>query len=282
MPGIVTSRTRSLYERPPEPPFDLNWAHHSTRGIVACWPLGEASLLGQNWANPSLYRLTANGTPVLNPGPDTGYSILYNGSSQNSELASTAVLTAAPITLEAYIWPTNNTAQQAVIALTDGDTGAQWFTLECDGNIAGDPIGASRHSSVSNEFFAYTTTTYKLNAWQHACATFATTTLMNSYLNGLGAGTDTNACTPGSLTRTGIGSFHVSATHFSPFAGRIADAIVRNVALSPTEVLERADPGRRFAIYAPMGRKTFSFKAAAAAAAQPWTWVPALGPVLAQ
>ena len=208
--------------------------------------------------------MTNNNAPGISVGDGAGYSHVFNGSNQDEEIAATAVLTTFPMTLEAWINPTNATAQQAILVLSDGDTGAAYFVLEAAGHIAGDPIrGQKQASGQSPEVFAASTIGYGLSYWQHACMTCTSATLVAAYCRGGGYGESTTNSTPASIARTMIAAFRVTTSYFSPYTGRIADAIIRNVVLSPTEVMERSDPGKRYAIYHPLGRTTYGFVVAA-------------------
>lgn len=263
MPAIITSRTRLLYERPPPGPLCINWAHHSSRGIVAAWPFGGGVFGGFNIQNPTRYKFTMNNSPTTKSTSPGGYATGYNGSNQDSELASTAVIATAasnPCTLETYCLPTNAANQQALVVVENGDTGTAWYLIELAGNVAGDPARAQNHDPSALEDFATSVNGYILNRWNHVLGSFATTTSRFVMLNGVGYGANTTARASGTaLSRTMLGAFRVSSSYFSPFSGDLHSAIIRNQALSPSEARERADPGLMWSWVHQLNRVSYGF-----------------------
>ncbi len=272
--NIITRKTRSLYLRPPKPPFELNLDHESTRGIVAWWPLGHAGLSksaidasGRGWL------LTTNNTPTTGAGPRNetsgrGIAAAY-ATNQNHEFAG-AVVTAAPLTLEAWFNPNNVTGSHVLLAISDGAVGGAWFQLYAAGADAGDPLRAqAHHIGKPSETFASTTTSFLADTWQHGCATFTSATSRACYLNGGGVGTDTASATPAAMVRTMVGAFRADptdSTYYGATNGRIADAIIRNVDLTADEAMARWNARTRWAHYWRLRQKVWSFAPPAAPA----------------
>lgn len=159
---------------------------------------------------------------------------LFDDASNQYLSNSSAVLTAAPITLACWFKSDNITAQQALVSIgktSDRST----FLLYCRGNVAGDPIGALSQQSAASAV-ANTTTGYSSGTWHHGCAVFASSTSRAAYIDGGSKGTNSTSVIPLSLDVTDIGALNWSSGRLSYFSGDIAEVGIWNVALTDAEV----------------------------------------------
>lgn len=273
MPAIITSRTRRLYLRPPDPPWCLNRQHPAARGIVAYWPLGDRTTLFVRDHAAGNFHLTHNNTPDIGAGPNGGLAQIYNGVDEDHEIETGVVGTTPvpPFTFECWFNSISASTQQALIVTMNGDTGTRWYILELGGHVVGDPVRAQAHDPSAGEAFAATTTGYSVNKWHHGAAVFTATNSRTAYIDGGSPGTETASRTDvTSISRTALGAFRGGASYFSPFNGRMVEAVVRSVASSPSELLDRWSPATRWALRYPLRRRTFSFVSGGAAPIVAW------------
>ena len=171
----------------------------------------------------------------------------FNGTSQTITAASAGV-TAEPLTIAAWFYPTRNTARTVIVSLADTlgfDPGAQMFyALVEDGTKTGDPICATKHNggsaaAVSDE--ATSTSGFTINSWWHGCAVFTSTTSRTIYLNGGSSATNTTSVSTNANTvdKTAIGCLGRS-TNAAFFQGRVAEVGIWNVALNADEAASLA------------------------------------------
>ena len=168
----------------------------------------------------------------------------FNGTNQ-SITTPVAGVTAEPLTIVAWFYPTRNTARTAIVSLADttaGSPGAQMFyALIEDGTIAGDPICATKQNGVSVLAEAASTSGFITNEWNHGCAVFTSTTSRTIYLNGGSSATNTTLVSTNANTvdKTAIGCLGRS-TSVAFFQGRVAEVGIWNVALTAAEVASLA------------------------------------------
>lgn len=162
--------------------------------------------------------------------------LFASASSQYLSLAS-AVRTAAPLTMSCWFNTSDNTNFQVLMALVNTTTTANFFRLSLRGDVAADPVEFTINSGTATP---RTSTTYSINAWNHACAVETSTASHAVYLNGGGVGTSTGSQTPTGLVGTQIGRYQNGATPAGYFSGSIAEAAIWSVALTADEVLELA------------------------------------------
>jgi hypothetical protein len=172
----------------------------------------------------------------------------FNGTNQ-AITAAVAGVTAEPLTIAAWFYPTRNTARTVIVSLCDttgGGAGDQMFYgLVEDGTVAGDPICATKHnggglSAVVAE--AVSTSGFSTNTWAHGCAVFTSTTSRTVYLNGGSSATNTTNVSTNANTvdKTAIGCLG-RATNVAFFQGRVAEVGIWSVALTAEEVASLAD-----------------------------------------
>ena len=161
----------------------------------------------------------------------------FNGSSEYMNTGN-AVLTSVPITMACWFYSTSNSAKQRLISIGDKDSSNDFFHLSAMGNVTGDPLRASvKRGGAAGS--ATTSSGYSINTWHHATAVFTSNSDRDVYIDGGSAGNDTTSATPASLDTTRIGARASSGTD-GPFAGRIAEAAIWNIALSTSEIAQLA------------------------------------------
>jgi len=153
----------------------------------------------------------------------------FNGSSQYLS-ATDAAVTAAPLTLAIWFRATNTTTNGALLQIAN-TANTNRFLLYAGGATAGDPVVGTINTTTFE-----TTTSFSSSVWQHACATFTSSTSRAVYLNGSGKQTNTSNVTPAGITTTEIGARTNSGTPGLYFNGQVAMAAIWNIALSDEEV----------------------------------------------
>lgn len=156
------------------------------------------------------------------------------GSSQVAYCATP--VTAAPLSVAGWFNTSDITNQQFLFAIVrhGGGSGGQFFAIELQGYVAGDPIAATAFGS--SVVSAVTTTGFTQNTWHHACAVFASTTSRSIYLDGGGKATNTSSCSPSNVDRLSIGTLSRSDNPNVWFTGLTGEWGVWNVALTDAEV----------------------------------------------
>lgn len=161
----------------------------------------------------------------------------FTSAGSKSLIATSAAVTAAPMTLAAWANPNNTTDAHIVLAVLDSgvaDPNSDSFYISFTGSAGGDPVQA--FTAESGTFSgASTSTSFSAGVWQHACGVFASTTDRSVFLNGAGKGTNATLRNPSGITRTSIGFWETSAASF-PANASVAEAAIWNAALTDDEV----------------------------------------------
>lgn len=275
MPGIVTARTRRLYQRPPAGPFVLNRDSLQARGLVAWWPLNVPNSRAQYDLVTNGRLLTQTGTMGIAAGPNGGYAASNTGSTSNFFTIGSAVVSALPLSFSCWFNVASAVTGNNLVSISASGS-ANWYLLAVGGDVPGAVLADVFGSGVEN--FSQTSTLYTANTWNHGAAVFTTTTSRTSYLNGGGAGTDTTARTVGgTLNRTDLGVERDNVGNlFSPLNGAISDARIYNLALTAGEVAAQSDPRSRWDLYYQLAKRTYSFRAPAGTIVTPGTATLAL------
>jgi hypothetical protein len=143
-----------------------------------------------------------------------------------------AAVTAAPVTLSAWVRAATGTGNNRVV-MGVFDTGAatDYFYLMLD---ASDKV-TSVINGASTDISTSTSGAHANNTWCHVCAVFVSNLLRYVYLDGADKQQTTNDRTPSGLDTTAIGARKVNAiTRY--FQGDIAEPAIWNVALDDAEV----------------------------------------------
>jgi hypothetical protein len=151
-------------------------------------------------------------------------------------------VTAVPITMSCWVYPTNSTQELVAAAITNG-SGDAWganFLISLRGDQPGDPVWAVQNTGPSFPVAA-ANGSYTTNAWQHICGVFSANNSRTAYLNGSSGTTNTTSvtATTQTLTHISIGALK-RATPVVFFDGRIAEVGIWNAALTAAEIASLA------------------------------------------
>lgn len=150
---------------------------------------------------------------------------LFASASSQSATSSTAIATAAPLTMFACVRRTNTGVSGTVMAVSDSGN-QNSFRMRI--NLNDDPIAMV--TAASSDGSAVISGTVSSGVWQRVTVVFTSATSRTVYWNGSTAN-DTTNLTPGSIDRTSIAAI-VGGEFFN---GDIAWAFFWNAALTAAE-----------------------------------------------
>lgn len=262
MPNIVTSRTRTLYERPPQGPWCPNLGSLQAVGLRAWWPLGEgAGATAFDETVGTARNLSfVNGPAWAGAGPGVGgNAVKFVSASSQYLLLSSAVLTAVPVTLACWFRTDNTGAIQCPLALdlTTGVNNNQFRLLFST-------VFQASAQATATTGTAQSAAAVQADRWHHGCGVFAAANSRAAFLDGRDKGTNTTSVTPSGINSAQVGTRFSAGARTNYMSGLIADARVYNRALSDAEVYALYDPRSRWELYYPLGRRTYSFPVAGA------------------
>lgn len=159
---------------------------------------------------------------------------LFDDASTEYLEIDSAVVTAEPFTLAAWIYSDSSSVAQGVLFIGDKDNADAYHSLRLRGAAEGDPIGALTYDG--DTAWASTSSGYSTDTWHHACGVWSATNSRAAYIDGGSKGTNsTSQSLPQTPDRTCIGrSGDSTPGHY--MSGYIADAAIWNAALSDAEV----------------------------------------------
>lgn len=154
-------------------------------------------------------------------------------SASNYLSLGSALKTATPLSISAWVYPTTNNVVQTIVQIAGTGTTDDRFLIRFENwNV----LQAVAASSATNA--ATSASSFNVNSWNHVAGTFTSSTARACYLNNVAA-TGTSSATPNAanLTRTYIGvSNTTSGLTSAPFNGRIAEVGVWGAALTADEI----------------------------------------------
>lgn len=263
MIGIVTSRTRDRYCRPPDFPCCVNEDSPQAQGLFAWFPLGYESYSERDASPRGKYNLTTfSGPPTLVTDSDAGFCRLFDDAgTQYMRTDNLPVdFIAMPLSLTCWCRPDVVNINQTAVSIGDKDSTA--FTRFYGLGIHSSAVVQAQSQSAGGVSAASSTKACVANTAHHLAGVFTTNNDRRAYLDGAFEGTNTGNETPSSLDWIGVGGV-VQSTIAQPFSGKIWDVRVYNRALGSGELQSHYDPATRWELYYPIGRKTWSFAAAA-------------------
>jgi hypothetical protein len=154
--------------------------------------------------------------------------------------ATSAPVTAAPLSIACWFYPLNVTANMSLVCL-ENSVGTERFILQLLGATAGDPLQYSVAQVGMSSGSALSTTGYSANQWSHGCGVETSAASRTVYLNGGNSATNTTSRTPASIGRLKIGELNFNGT--SPanlLNGYMAEVGIWNAALTAAEVASLA------------------------------------------
>ena len=271
MPGIITSRTKRLYLRPPHGPFVLNRDCPYARGLEAWFPLGEGN--SETFADRAgrVQRvLTRAGTISITAGPDGGYAASPGGVATNKLTMATSPVTTTPYHLGCWAYPNNVTTYYSLIGVLQNITNEAYGVLGIAGATAGDPvIMESAHAGATYANSA-TSRGYVAGRWQRFDGNVVSATSRSSWIDGAGKGTNTTSVTVGTFDSFRVGGYSDVDGDFDGLNGNICEVGVWSVVRTDAEVWRTFDPATRWEHRYVIGRKMWSFPTGGAVADQPY------------
>lgn len=157
----------------------------------------------------------------------------FNGTSDYIE-ATSAVVTAVPLTMACWVNPDNTNTNFNVLAVA-ADTGTERWMLQMAGALGGDFVRAVTQGSGSTTV-GQTATAFTANSWQHIAARFNANNNRRAYINGVGGTAGTTSVTPAGPNTTNIGYSYSSSTRGGFHDGEIAEVGIWNVGLDDAEI----------------------------------------------
>lgn len=157
----------------------------------------------------------------------------FDGSTQYGSITS-ALATAAPLTLAGWFNTDSASGAQTVLCLHQNASVDNHFLLYFDGGTSSLRARANDGGSPAE---ATATGTITAGTWQHACGVFATSTSRSCYLDGAGKATNTTSKVPASVDRTFCGALNASNFFFN---GKLMELGIWTAALDDNEVLSLA------------------------------------------
>jgi hypothetical protein len=155
--------------------------------------------------------------------------------------ATSAPVTAAPLSMACWFYPLNVTANMALVCL-ENSGGTDRFILQALGAIGGDPLQYSAGQATTSSAAANSTIGYSANQWSHACGVETNAASRIVYLNGGNSATNTTSRTPASIDRLKIGTLNFNGTFpFHLMNGYIAEVGIWNAALTAAEIASLAN-----------------------------------------
>jgi hypothetical protein len=152
----------------------------------------------------------------------------FNGTSQSIE--STAPVTAVPLTIACWFYPTSSAA--AVICSIGVPGSTDRFQISA---IPSTPVINATTVQGGTAPAATLNTAIALNTWHHGAAVFSAINSRQVFFNGTGSAVNTGSATPSGINRLNIsGAYAPSLVAF--FAGGLAEVVVWNAALTATEI----------------------------------------------
>lgn len=190
----------------------------------------------------------------------------FDGTNDYME-ATSAVLTAGPLTLAAWINVDTTGAAQRILSISSATGNDRWSLLVGATDVITMQVGASNgFASVS------TTNTVTAGTWHHVAGSWNTTTNQPQqvWIDGVKSGPTNSSRTPvaGQLSKTLLGSTYVSSALAQYLNGRIAEAAIWNVILTDTQVTSLSKGFRpslvrpdKLSLYVPLVREVQDVRA---------------------
>jgi hypothetical protein len=253
MPGIVSSKTRSLYQRPPAGPVALNRACPQAQGLVAFWPLNGT---GGRDHGDLRQDLTPTGTTQAGGPPDGGHALDFNGTTDKLENSSMTFPAVTQLSVSCWFWADTSAANMPLVMITDSGSGTR-RTLFLRG-AEGDEV----QLRVSGGVFANASRAFGTGRWQLATGVQAAAE-MRAFVDGGNKGVvaTTLSYTPAKVQ---VGTWDADSNWHD---GKIAHVCLWTRALSDGEVWRLYDPATRWELYYQLGRRAWSFPTAPAVGA---------------
>lgn len=221
------------------PVFILNKSHPLSRGMVGCWPLGDAvSGCTRDISSFNNAALLSVSSPTFAPSHHGGRAIALSGSMQLVQVPYIAAAFGgfsgkAPITMSVWInWVASTDTYNGIIAASDPNLGLGWALLaKSNQKLA---VYFSGPSTFSMDGAG---ATVSFNTWHHIVATYDGSTIV-TYIDSVQNSSTSVSGTYGLTTNSPIigGDTNTFGTPYRYFDGSIEGTRIYNRALSTAEV----------------------------------------------
>lgn len=160
-----------------------------------------------------------------------------SGSNEYLENTIRGPISGPPCTIDCWFYSYNATDFWTMVQIQDKDQPTSYYVMQAAGAVGGDPVRAAQSNASygGSGAIADTTTGFSALTWYHACGVY-TVDRADAYIMGGSKGTDVTVNSAG----TNIDSMSIGrrgdSTPGSYGNGLVAEVVVRNVALAPSEV----------------------------------------------
>lgn len=168
---------------------------------------------------------TLTNSPTVTPGK-VGQALSFNGSNQRVTMSTP--VTAAPLTITAWIKPSTLSSGVPVAILDNASTWNGFYISLSSGNI--------NCHSASNNVFSTSSMTGTVSEWQFVSCVMASTTSRTVYVNGVAGTTNTTSSSPAATPDNLSVGAAVRDTADNFFAGSVDEVRVYNVALTAAQI----------------------------------------------
>jgi hypothetical protein len=162
-------------------------------------------------------------------------SLDFDGTTSYVE-ATSAVVTAVPLTMSCWFNLDNATANQTLMSVSASGATSARFAIVAAGAVVNDPLRAvvQAGTTVVNAEAG----TFLADTWHHGCAVFTSATSRTIYLDHATSGTNTTNITPNAalINRTNLASQWGAGARGVTANGEIMEAAIWNVALEDAEI----------------------------------------------
>lgn len=156
---------------------------------------------------------------------------LSGWSTSNYIRVGSGLVTATPLSLACWYYPTSFASAACVIDLHNSASAAGADSFRLQMTTSGE-VTAATNGPAGN---ANTTNTASLNTWVHMAGVFSSATSRSAFINGGDKTTNTTSATPAGINETTIG-LRRGTTPNAAALGSIAEAAIWNAALTDDEV----------------------------------------------
>jgi hypothetical protein len=159
-------------------------------------------------------------------------SRLFNDASSQYLVKTSALISAYPYTISAWVNSDDANVNQSIFAVEEAGTTNQIILQLVNGSLA--PRLWTKGTGGS---FATAGAGFSPNTWNHVCGVAASSTSRTVYANAANPGTDTTAVTLGAMANTYIGRLNNGGSPTWYMSGMIAEVALWNVALNLDEIV---------------------------------------------
>jgi len=209
--------------------FELNRDTPLADGLVFWLPFSDQQLIDRMRG----LNLTKYNSPIFIPS-ERGWAMSFSSVSAKYLRASSTVVTAAPLSMSCWIYPTVDSVG-AILGIGNSGASSNTHSWLIWRESTFDRISLMRSDDVNN--YAYTSnSSCSVNTWYLATAVEVSSTLGSIFINGGDKGINTDSVVPSGINNISFGRQANAGTNY--YNGYIMNACIWNRALSDAEVYE--------------------------------------------